>query len=55
MYAASANTQKEDARSLYIIEPASSCFAALIELRTFMASKQDELLLAARCTQATIE
>jgi hypothetical protein len=43
-----ANNRKEDAQLLYTMVFASSRFAALIELRTFMASKRDELFCAVR-------
>ena len=40
--AAADNNRKKDARLLYIVALASSRFAALFELRTFMASKRDD-------------
>ena len=45
---AATNTRKKDARLLYIMVLASSRLAALVELRTFMASKRDELFCAIR-------
>ena len=48
------NNRKKDARLLYIMEFASSRFAALIELCTFMASKRDELFCGRRYAQAKI-
>ncbi len=39
---AAANNRKEDAHLLYVTVFASSCFAAPVELRTFIASKRDD-------------
>ncbi len=45
---AAANNEKRDARLLYIMVLASSRFANLIELRTFMLSKRDGLFCGSR-------
>ena len=46
--AAADNNRKKDAHHGTHFEFASSHFAALVELRTFMASKRDELFCARR-------
>lgn len=42
MSAAAYNNRKKDAQLLYIMVFASSHFAALVELRAFIASKRDD-------------
>lgn len=46
--ATATNNRKKEAQLLYTMEFASSRFAALIELRTFMASKRDGLFCDGR-------